>query len=292
MMHLPRPMKCLVLGGTRYFGKVLVTRLLAEGHKVTVLTRGQAGHVFGSDIEHIRCDRVIGDELRAALKGRFWDVVYDQICYAPDEASGLLAAIGERCGRLIVTSSQSVYDEGADLLEGAFNPLSEPLVGGNREAANYQLGKRRVEAVLAQQSIIPVTLVRFPIVLGPNDYTERLKWHVDRIDQNDGIFLPNPNARISFIHEQDAGEFLAWARLGKVTGPVNACSADPVQLSHLMELITQSRGLTFRNASAKTQQNSSHFGIEADWWMNAGKAIAAGFNFRPIKDWLPSLLQI
>ena len=283
-------MKCLVLGGTRYFGKVLVSGLLAEGHEVTILTRGQAGDVFASNIERLRCDRVDEDQLRRVLKGRHWDVVYDQICYAPDEGRGLLAAIGDRCGRLIVTSSQSVYDEGADLFESAFDTYAEPLVGGNRDAANYQLSKRRMEAVLAQQSSIPVTLVRFPIVLGPNDYTERLKWHVDRIGQADGIFLPNPNARISFVHEQDAGGFLAWAAGGKVTGPVNACSPDPIQLSHLMEQISQSRGLTFSNASVRTKDNASPFGIKADWWMNAGKATAAGFNFRPIKGWLPSLI--
>ena len=32
--------KILVLGGTRFFGRKLVERLLKEGHDVTIMTRG------------------------------------------------------------------------------------------------------------------------------------------------------------------------------------------------------------------------------------------------------------
>lgn len=39
--------KILVLGGTRFFGKRLVNRLVANGDAVTILTRGQHQDPFG-----------------------------------------------------------------------------------------------------------------------------------------------------------------------------------------------------------------------------------------------------
>jgi nucleoside-diphosphate-sugar epimerase len=47
----------LVIGGTRYFGKLLVQRLLQAGHRVTIATRGRTADPFGARIERIRVDR-------------------------------------------------------------------------------------------------------------------------------------------------------------------------------------------------------------------------------------------
>ena len=46
----------LVLGGTRFFGRKLVDLLVEDGHKVTILTRGQSGNPFGDKVEHLTAD--------------------------------------------------------------------------------------------------------------------------------------------------------------------------------------------------------------------------------------------
>lgn len=55
----------LVIGGTRYFGKLLVQRLVRAGHRVTIATRGYAPDPFGSRIERVRVDR----RSEAAMRG-------------------------------------------------------------------------------------------------------------------------------------------------------------------------------------------------------------------------------
>ena len=43
----------LVIGGTRYIGKLLVQRLLRAGHRVTIATRGYAPDPFGIGRAHV-----------------------------------------------------------------------------------------------------------------------------------------------------------------------------------------------------------------------------------------------
>ena len=51
------PKNVLVIGGTRYIGKLLVQRLLRAGHRVTIATRGYAPDPFGDRIARVRVDR-------------------------------------------------------------------------------------------------------------------------------------------------------------------------------------------------------------------------------------------
>ena len=49
--------KILVFGGTRFFGKALVQRLINKGHEVTIATRGQTKDEFGPSVKRIIVDR-------------------------------------------------------------------------------------------------------------------------------------------------------------------------------------------------------------------------------------------
>lgn len=80
--------KVLVLGGTRFFGKRLVERLLESSeNSVTILTRGQTNDSFGDRVQRICADRTDRQALVEAVGEQVWDVVYDNICFSPDEAS-------------------------------------------------------------------------------------------------------------------------------------------------------------------------------------------------------------
>src|SRR5512145_1299803 len=115
----------LILGGTRYIGKRLAAALLARGCDVTVATRGQAPLPEGA--RHIPLDRTDRDSLHARLAGGGWDVVYDQICYAPSDAADSCEALAGRVGRYVLTSSQAVYGNGIRLRESAFDPALYPM---------------------------------------------------------------------------------------------------------------------------------------------------------------------
>ena len=101
-------MRIVVVGGSGHVGSFLVPRLVRAGHEVVNLTRGaQAPYVHDaawSEVEQIRADREAEDAAGtfgkrvAALEA---DVVVDMICFTPDSARALLAALRGRTGHLV-----------------------------------------------------------------------------------------------------------------------------------------------------------------------------------------------
>ena len=284
-------MKCLVIGGSRYFGRHLVRNLIQAGHSVTLLTRGTTDDGFGTAVDRLTGDRDDEQSLISCIGKRAWDVAYDQIGYSPNAAKMLCNALKGRAGRLIFTSSQSVYASGPDIKETVFDPLTKPLTWGGREDFDYPEAKRLAEAVYMQNAAMPVTCVRIPIVLGPDDYTKRLHFHVDHVRNDQPIFFPAIQSKISFIASTDAGRFLAWLGTQDLRGPVNACSQHPIVLKDLMTRIETTLNKKAVYADQATEANGSPFGIEADWYMNTDRARNAGFTFTTLSDWLPPLIH-
>lgn len=91
-------MNILMLGGTRFFGKHTVEKLLAAGHRVTIATRGMAQDKFGSSVERIIVDRTDAPAMQEALAGRVFDVVYDTLAYSSEDIRCL--ALGNRAEAL------------------------------------------------------------------------------------------------------------------------------------------------------------------------------------------------
>ncbi|WP_229508038.1 NAD-dependent epimerase/dehydratase family protein [Massilia sp. Dwa41.01b] len=99
----------LVIGGTRYFGKLLVQRLVRAGHRVTIATRGYAPDPFGPRIERIRVDRRNETAMRAAFLGARYDLVFDQMCYSPLDAAIAVRTFAGKVARYVLTSTIDVY---------------------------------------------------------------------------------------------------------------------------------------------------------------------------------------
>ena len=57
----PKCMKILVMGGTRFVGRPLVARLHAQGHALTLFTRGK--NAVPAGVEHLCGDRSSDDGL-------------------------------------------------------------------------------------------------------------------------------------------------------------------------------------------------------------------------------------
>ncbi|MGW2635276.1 NAD-dependent epimerase/dehydratase family protein, partial [Streptomyces chattanoogensis] len=88
-----------VIGGSRYFGKLLVERLQAAGHQVTVLNRGSVRPPTG--VEHLVADRNDEAAVVAALGSRTFDAVVDQVCYTPVQAAIAARVFAGRTARRV-----------------------------------------------------------------------------------------------------------------------------------------------------------------------------------------------
>jgi nucleoside-diphosphate-sugar epimerase len=112
----------LVLGGTQFFGKRLVEKLLTEGKKVTIATRGLTKDPFGDKVKRLIIDRENMKSQLDAFSGRKWDVVYDQSCFSPQELKATAEALDGKVAHYIFTSSMAVYNFGKLHKEDDFKP--------------------------------------------------------------------------------------------------------------------------------------------------------------------------
>ncbi|MBO9540623.1 NAD-dependent epimerase/dehydratase family protein [bacterium] len=184
-------MEVLVLGGTRFFGHTLVHRLVAHGHAVTVLTRGNLPVPTGA--HHLKADRTDPAALAAVLSGRRFDVVIDNVAFTGADVEGILGALRDRLGHYVLVSTESVYAEFTGLRmyhESEVGPGNlQPIPGLNP----YAEGKREAERVLweRQGTIPPFTIVRPGFVVGPHDYTRRFDFFLQRVLDGGPILLPD-----------------------------------------------------------------------------------------------------
>lgn len=287
-------MDILVLGGTRFFGKVLISQLLDKGHTVTIATRGKTSDPFGERVNRIVVDRFSETSLREAFSGTQWDVIYDQICYTPDEAKLACDVFAGKVGRYIFTSSMAVYDEFKEepFTESDFDPYTYSLKAGGQADFSYGEGKRLAEAYFYQKATFPVVAVRFPIVMGEGDYTERLTFHIEHIKEKKPFYVPNEKSKMCYISSEEAGAYLAWLADSELTGPVNACSDGIISIKDLIALIEKIVGEQAVLSSDNQDAERSPYGAAGTKTMSTKKAQEAGYSFTNLHDWLPKLIKV
>jgi nucleoside-diphosphate-sugar epimerase len=282
----------LILGGTQFVGKRLVQLLLDEGVEVTIATRGMTVDPFGNQISRLKINRENAETLKNTFKDKKWDVVFDQTCYSSQEALDSLEALTGKVKKYVFTSSQAVYDFGDCHSEESFNPLDfEPIVKSRRDYigyVGYQEAKRAAEAILFQNADIPVTAVRFPIIIGKDDYTNRLRFHVEHIKEGKPMFIEQPNFRYSFIDSGEAASFLYSIAKSDYQGPVNPGSAEDISLSELMELIEDRLGT---KAKLSEDGDPSPYNLPGSWSVNTDLVQSLGFTFTSLDRLLKNLIM-
>lgn len=285
-------MKILVFGGTRFFGKKLVERLVSAGHDVTIGTRGKTKDDFGDSVKHVVLNRESRDALFQLAKEE-WDIIYDNICFSPREALYAVDAFKGKVKRYIYTSSLSVYSQkGRGLVEDDFNPKQYEIVIGDKEDFDYGEGKRLAEAVFFQKASFPVVAVRFPIVLGLDDYTKRLHFHLEHMKNHEEIGISNGQAEISFINSDEAARFLEGIGVDSdVTGPINATSNGTYSLNAFIKMIESKIGEVALVEEVTDDVDDSPFSIEKTYYLDNTKATKAGFEFDDLREWLPALVK-
>ncbi|MEM8984922.1 MAG: hypothetical protein AAGC71_18070 [Pseudomonadota bacterium] len=151
-----RPPKVLVLGGTGYFGPVLVQEMLRQGIAVTLFNRGKTNPHLFPDVPKIRGDRMVANAAGLAVLQRSresWDWVVDTWQGSSKCVSDTATLLKPRTTQYQYVSTVSVYDkwDTSGITEDAeLNPLpadSEPLDSPYR----YALRKTFSERVLQQQ---------------------------------------------------------------------------------------------------------------------------------------------
>ena len=190
-------MHVLVIGGTRFVGRLLVHRLLARGHRVTLLNRGNIADPFADAVERVRADRTT-DAFAAALAGRKFDACVDFAAYDAPDVRGAMEHV--RAEHYVFISTGGVYlvREGAPPAcreEDYHGPLmAKPSAPPDVEEWDYGMKKRACEDALAeawQKKRYPATRIRIPVVNGERDYLGRIDKYLGRIARGEPLLLPD-----------------------------------------------------------------------------------------------------
>lgn len=277
-------MKILVIGGNRFVGLRLTRLLDTEGsHELHIVNRtGQAPHAPGAVIHKL--DR---KNLQGSYIDRDWDAIVDFAGYDERDARSSVDFF-TRVGRYVLISTASVYDGGSSLDEDAFK--AETFNLASPASSDYSDGKRRAEAVFAQAAKFPLVCVRFPYILGPDDYTERLKQTVERIAHRQPLNPPNPDSRFSLIHSEEACRFLRWAVEEKFVGPINVASPSSVSFRELIQECERATGKKAISIDQKDKRSHQPFGGDGDIQLNLAKLKKLGFECADLPLWLPQLI--
>ncbi|MBI3287376.1 MAG: NAD-dependent epimerase/dehydratase family protein [Chloroflexi bacterium] len=182
-------MRVLVIGGTQFFGKQTVERLLARGDQVTIFSRGRRRPPFWDRITHIAGDRSDHRRFVELLRGHSFQVVIDNIAYQGEDVEAAVDAFRGHIEHYLLTSSAAVYPDLAPPV--SFRPIPEAEANLTlRGDGAYAEGKRACEQVLHAHQPFPFTILRPPIVLGAEDPTRRGWFWIQRIADGGPVLTP------------------------------------------------------------------------------------------------------
>jgi nucleoside-diphosphate-sugar epimerase len=296
----------LVIGGTRFIGRLLVQRLLHAGHRVTIATRGYAPDPFGSRIQRIRTDRRNEPGMRKLAEAGPFDIVYDQMCYSPLDAAIAVRSFAGKVGRYVVTSTVDTYrvlgsGRGAALSEADLAVEAQPIDTAypwhdpRRATECYVSGKVQAEAYLVRDGSLPLVTPRLGHVLGgPEDFTGRLAHYVELARAGAVLPYSNADAAVSFMTAHAAADFLFWTGMQDFMGPVNAACDGALsayglyqRVGEVLETPVKTRHVMPPEAAGRL----SPFDLPGAMVMDTSRAKALGYKFGHTEEWLDHTIR-
>jgi nucleoside-diphosphate-sugar epimerase len=191
-------MRVLILGGTGYIGSHVVKQMAEKGHEVTIIHRGRSRVDLPEGVSGLIFDRRDLTAHVPQLRKLAPDVVIDMIPRTAQESWSVAKAITGVASRLIVVSSIDVYraynrlrkkepgaPDATPLKEDA--PLREQLYPYRGVAVDalhtaYEYEKILVERLTQSEVDLQSTILRLPVVYGPNDPQVRVFDYLRRMD--------------------------------------------------------------------------------------------------------------
>lgn len=271
-------------------GKRLVRNLLSKEISVTIATRQLAEDSFGSEVEKLKINRSDKKSLEQAFKNKSWDIAFDQICYSPNDAIDICEILSGKIKRYVLTSSFSVYHPAENITEENFDPEHYEIQFGAREDFTYNEGKRLAEAVIFQKAPFPAVAVRFPIILGTDDYTNRLADQVTRIANDKPVQVGDLSSKMSMISSNEAADFLTSLTGNELSGAFNACSFGEISIEQILAEIKNQTHKKVHIDNKKCDNPFSLFALDESFTGDNRKAVKAGFKFDVLTEWLPQLI--
>lgn len=297
-------MRLLVLGGTWFLGRRLITDALARGWEVTAFSRGQSGSP-PSGTRHIQGDRTSEPDLKQLAATGPWDATIDTSAFEPAGVSRVLGVLDQQAGKYALVSTVSAYhdwpNEPVDE-HSALWPSHPGYTESSAELADMSVpvryGTLKAGCELAATAASPDALLLRPgVILGPGEYVGRGLKLLERAQRGGPWLLPEPRRQpIQPVDVRDVSLFILQAIASGLSGPYNI--AAPPRRATYEDLIAACIELTGNSATpvwADPDWLDEH-GVKqwteiplwrtqpGTWTVDATRAASAGFSCRPLRE--------
>jgi 2'-hydroxyisoflavone reductase len=225
-------MRLLVLGGTHFLGRHVVSAALDRGHEVATFTRGVSGEP-PEGARALHGDRDDPAALPGALDGWRPELVVDTSCQSRAAARNAAAALADVRGYVFV-SSLNAYRHWPP---GPVGPEDDEPTWTTDDDA-YGPVKADAERTLAGALGDRFLTARAGLILGPHDPIHRLGWWLDRISRGGRVVVPETlDQPIAAVDARDLAGWLVEAAERRLSGAVNATGPNGMTtLGGLLEL--------------------------------------------------------
>jgi 2'-hydroxyisoflavone reductase len=225
-------LKILVLGGSRFLGRTFVEEALRRNHEVTIFNRGIQNPGI-KDVEVLTGNRF--GNLKA-LQNRHWDVVLDTSGFIPYTVQNTTNLLKDRVKHYTFISSISVYqdwvpenlDESYSVLEMSLEEANKLSMDSDEPVYEYYGHFKALCEQIAEKNLPGRVLnVRAGQLIGPNDYTDRVPYWINRIAKGGKVMVPgSPHRRVQVIDNKDLSNWILDMEEQDSTGTFNATGPD------------------------------------------------------------------
>lgn len=283
-------MRILVLGGTAFVGRAIVTDALRTGAEVTLFGRGRTGSGLFPGVPRLVGDRDSGDVGALASSGT-WDAVVDVSGYVPRHVGQAIDALGDRVGRYLFVSSHAVYER-TGVPPGADEDLPRrPAVRYTEERSEETYGPLKVacEDDVTARYGRRATIVRPGKVAGPHDKSDMFAYWVRAAARGGRVALPgDPQQPVQVVDVRDLARLVVRLLTDDRAGAFQAVGpAEPVTLGGLIETCARAAGTEVEIVRVPPVAEPPKFPlVRTDWpsqRRSAARARAAGMPATPLE---------
>lgn len=226
-------MTIAIIGGTGFLGTATAKRLKERGHDVLVVARGQSPVALPEGVRFEKADRTDGEALTALLKANAVTAVIDIFTISLRNTQAVIEAAGKVGARYVLVSSTDVYSNYGGLLKKESpairpEPATEDLPLRTLRYP-YRQNSRRPKGIeddlFEDYDKIPIeefalaagapqtTVLRAPMIFGPDDKQHRFAWVIKGVKQGEPFRLDRRGAQWlnSYAYIDDVAEALALA---------------------------------------------------------------------------------
>jgi nucleoside-diphosphate-sugar epimerase len=212
-------MQVLIIGGTGLISTGIVKHLMARGADITVFNRGKRDSTLPASINTVVGNRDDATDLVTAISLTTFDCIIDMICFRPEQATAVIAAVTGKCAHFIFCSTVCTY--GIKSPPGIFvdeNFTQEPI-------SDYGRNKLVCEQLfLAAHTAgkLNTTIIRPSHTYGPgNPLIDNLEFDAvawDRMLNNQPVLCAGDGLGFWVsTHRDDCGKLFAYAAMNPKT---------------------------------------------------------------------------